>query len=393
MRKLPDPDLSLRDSSDFIFDSPLGRKALMAPAPPSLAVFLREIIEAIYKLTTSCHLAEFTDHGLGHLCSLIDRISVWTTPHPSPTPQRVVDQTEFTSTDAAVLLLATLFHDIGMLSQREEDLPIGSRVDSLQSFTDTASWVRTTHIERIDRLLLRLFYQTEFENIMSHPIVQRAVRVARAHGSWPWEWSTIGFMERDSGLAAMLAVADLLDEDSLRCDSFTLLRHRHGTALNCAHWIRHGLTSERVTINRGIVKVVFARPPHTDAQLNPVFAALRNHYRLAMLYVRPLGEVNAGLIRLDFDPPTNIPSLQAIELDGWYDLREFRTQSALTFHLLTSFMAEALLDNRRLSPTVIHQLNAIPLETIDLTDYYRIRGTRVPRTNIEQSFHAILGTH
>lgn len=120
MRPLPDTDLSLRDASDFIFESVLSRKALLNPSPPSLAVFLREIIGSIHRLTVSCHLPEFTDHGLNHLCSLVDRISRWTSPSGG-TPRLVVENLE--PSECAVLLLATLIHDVGMLSQRPEDLP------------------------------------------------------------------------------------------------------------------------------------------------------------------------------------------------------------------------------------------------------------------------------
>src|SRR5690349_6920842 len=60
VRTLPDPDPSLRDSSDFIFDSELCRRALSKPNPPALAVLLRELIAGIHRLTVSCHLPEFT---------------------------------------------------------------------------------------------------------------------------------------------------------------------------------------------------------------------------------------------------------------------------------------------------------------------------------------------
>src|SRR5207248_10095690 len=123
MRSLPDPDLSLRDASDFIFDSPLARRALEDPEPRNLAVFLREVIQAIYKLTVSCHLPEFTDHGLGHLYSLVDRLSRWTIIGTEANPKAVVEHADFRPKEAAILLLATLLHDIGMLSQRPEDLP------------------------------------------------------------------------------------------------------------------------------------------------------------------------------------------------------------------------------------------------------------------------------
>ena len=77
-RPLPDVHISLRDAADFILDSLLARKALKITTIPNFPVFLRDLISTIYRLTTSCHMPEFTDHGLPHLCSLIDRISQWT---------------------------------------------------------------------------------------------------------------------------------------------------------------------------------------------------------------------------------------------------------------------------------------------------------------------------
>jgi hypothetical protein len=160
----------------------------------------------------------------------------------SSEPIPVVEQQGFSPTQATVLLLATLFHDIGMLSQRPEDLPVQSTSQEGRSLRDIPSWVRTTHIQRMETLVCRLFKDTQFELVLNDAVVARCFHVASAHGTWPWDWGRFGFSGTDEGLAAMLAVADLLDEDALRCDSSTLLRHRYGTPLNCAHWIRHGLT-------------------------------------------------------------------------------------------------------------------------------------------------------
>jgi hypothetical protein len=178
-----------------------------------------------------------------------------------------------------------------MLSQRPEDLPDIAAVQNTRSLQDIPGWVRSTHIERLPRLMQRLFKDTDVEGALDDILVQRALNIAQAHGTWPWDWQKFSFVDKDSGLAAMLAVADLLDEDALRCDSSTLLRHRYGTPLNCAHWIRHGLTVGRVLVREGNVAVRFGRPPRTDAQMEPVFAALRNHYRLVKLYVKDLGHV------------------------------------------------------------------------------------------------------
>jgi len=389
MRPLPDPDLSLRDASDFIFESELCRVALKAPEPESLAVFLRDLIATIYRLTTSCHLAEFTDHGLNHLCSLVDRLSRWTTQHDTAASRLVVK--ELGPSECAVLLLATLMHDIGMLSQRQEDMPGQQPQWESRGVEDLANWVRATHIPRMKHLVTRLFEDSEHSGLIAHAVSQRAFRVAEAHGSWPSEWGSIGFVNRDSGLAAMLAVADLLDEDSNRCDTETLLHHRSGTYLNCAHWIRHGLTGGRVLIQGGAIDVVLRRPPDTDAQLESVYRALRNHYRICYLYLQELAQVGAGIVRIAFTPPDGCPQAIAPELTGWKHLRGFGTQAAFVYHLLNSFMPQALLDSSRLAPTEIQRLRALGLQEIDLTEFQRIRGGIELHALEEQAFHALAG--
>lgn len=77
---------------------------LKAPFPVDLSNFLRELIHGISRLSQSCHLPEFTDHGLSHLCSLVDRISRWSMPSESSSDEQyVVEQESFTSGQAAVL--------------------------------------------------------------------------------------------------------------------------------------------------------------------------------------------------------------------------------------------------------------------------------------------------
>lgn len=391
MRQLPDHDLSLRDACDFIFDCALTRKALEHPQPINLSNFLRGLIHEIYRLSLSCNLPEFTDHGLPHLCSLIDRISRWSQPTDTLAEQLVVESIEFTPECASILLIATLIHDIGMLSQRPEDMP--SNDDQLGGLVlrDVPTWVRHTHITRLPNLLNRMLENTHFASLTNDPIITRAIAVAQAHGKWPWEWEKFSFPHRDAGLAAMLAVADLLDEDAMRCDTTTLLKHRFGTPLNCAHWLRHGLTCGRVLVSRGRVSVELARPPETDAQLSPVFDALRNHFRLIMLYVLPLERIGASLLGVDFDSIQGTPNSVATKLSGWKRIPEFQTQAALRHHLLDSFMAEALLDHNRLNASVYGRLTSIDLHPIQLEAYYSIRGTVPPRTDAERAFHALLG--
>ncbi len=389
MRPLPDPDLSLRDASDFIFDSALCRRALSKPSPPALALLLRELIAGIHRLTVSCHLPEFTDHGLGHLCSLVDRLSRWSAPSSGVVPELVVDG--LSEEECAVLLLATLLHDIGMLSQRPEDLPLGSPQAVKKPLRDVPTWVRRTHIQRMERVAQRLFEGTAFTPLFGEAIIKRVFGVAKAHGQWPWQWNPAEFVGRDAGIAALIAVADLLDEDSARCDSATLLRHRFGSAENCAHWIRHGLTVGRVLVQAGRVFVRFARPPGTDVQFDSVFLALRNHYLLVRLYLRELDQVGAGILLVEFEPPAGGPVEFASELDGWEALADFRTQTALVFHLLGSFMPEALMDQRRVSVSDMPRLTAEGLTPVALEGFYALRGTTHPRMPVEQSFVALLG--
>jgi hypothetical protein len=389
MRPLPDPDISLRDACDFITNSSLGRRALTAPAPANLAVLVRDLVDAIYRLTISCHLSEFTDHGLGHLCSLVDRLSRWTSLSPQGSTIAVVDS-GLSPEEASILLLATLVHDIGMLSQRIEDMPIIPGKQPSRPLSDLSGWVRRTHIHRLENLTRFLFEGSDHSSLMENSVVQRAFKVAKAHGEWPWEWTAYNFESRDSGLAAMLAVADLLDEDSLRCDSETLLRHRIGTSLNRAHWIRHGLTSSRVLVSNGVIRAQLSIPPNTGTGFEVVLSALRNHYRLVRLYREKLHSVAADINTLEFDPESGLPPRQVDDLGGWSILEGFETEGAMIYHLLSSFMPEALADGIRLSSVTLGHLQHAQLETIDLARFYTVRNTLTPRTPAEENFHALL---
>lgn len=77
--------------------------------------------QLIHRLTASCYLPEFTDHGLSHVCSLVERISTWTCEQGTEASQLLVER--LSADERATLLMAVLFHDIGMLSQRPDDLP------------------------------------------------------------------------------------------------------------------------------------------------------------------------------------------------------------------------------------------------------------------------------
>lgn len=387
MRLLPDPDLSFRDAVDYIFDGPLCRCALQNPHPPDLALFVREAAQFIHRLTVSCHLPEFTDHGLSHLCSLLERIGNWTVNTPSGDTVPIVEQLSIE--ESALLLIAVLFHDIGMLSQRPDDLAETTGVLEGKSMNDVPNWVRMTHIARINGVV-QLGLSTRSGTHPSDVFIQRAIRIAQAHGSWPWEENFLELTTRDAALAAILSVADLLDEDANRCDTLTLLNHRQGTQLNRAHWIRHGLTQGRVRIssNRIIVKLV-TLPDAESITMAPVFAALRNHYRLALLYKEKLAPVMAGGLSVEFSPFTGVPSEINDDLTAWNSIPSFSTAQALGFQLLNTFMPIALCDSQTATSLQISHGNEISLEPVDLEYFHRLRGNTELRSPFEQVARAL----
>jgi hypothetical protein len=289
--------------------------------------------------------------------------------------------------------LATLLHDIGMLSQRIEDLEDPRDPRWARGYREIANWVRRTHIPRIKGLVHRLFKDTHPAFFQPGSLLLRSIPVAMAHGAWPWKTEFSSLPRRDSGLAAIVAVTDLLDEDSNRCDTKTLVEHRQGSLLNMAHWIRHRLTADRVLVEGGVIRVRLARPPGTTSKLTPVYAALRNHYRLALLYREALEQVSAGLLAaVEFDPPTGMPVLEASGLGDWRGISGLATEPALVFHLLLSFLPEATLDNRRLDGATISRLRAQRLEPVDLTNFQATRGSRERRWSPDElAFRALIG--
>jgi hypothetical protein len=326
---IPDPEITLRDAADFIMNCDLGRRALTETTTGGLAVFLRDLIAAIHRLSASCHLPEFTDHGLPHLCSLVDRICQWTCALRGGETPTLIDLLE--KDEPASLLVATLIHDIGMLSQKAEDLREDDPMRSAKGRMNVAEWVRKTHTNRIERLVRRLLDHggPTHRAILNSPLFESAAGIARAHGAWPWQSDFTSLHKREPGLAAVIAVSDLLDEDSNRCDAATLIGHREGTTLNKAHWIRHTLTEGRVQVREGEVFASLLRPPGSDAQMKPFYHALRNHFRLILLYTEPLGLLGAGLLNTRFDPETGCPQKESSALAEWRSIPGFATQGAL----------------------------------------------------------------
>lgn len=371
---------------DYILDCQLSRRALADPHPKDLALLVRAAAQLIHRLTISCHLPEFTDHGLGHLCSLLERISTWTSDDPPGNPQSLVER--LSPEECATLLLAVLFHDIGMLSQRPDDLPQPAPAWALKSISDVPNWVRSTHILRMQGVVrrgLRSYGVTQ----PTDPLIQRAIAVATAHGSWPWQPEFAALLPRDAALAAVLAVADLMDEDSNRCDITTLLDHRQGSQLNRAHWIRHGLTIGRVNIASDEIKIGLAAVPNASpAAMSPVFSALRNHFRLALLYSPTLAPIKAGNLKPKFNFGKGVPTEANPDLDKWNLIPGFATDSALSFQLLSTFFPIAILDGEKAAPKELTNATSL-LEPVDLTNFHAIRGSAEPRSSYEQVARAL----
>jgi hypothetical protein len=386
MRQLPDPDLSFRDGLDYILDSALCHRAFSDPHPKDLVLIVRETALLIDRLTRSCHLPEFTDHGLPHLCSLLERISSWTSDDPPGRPQLLVER--LSPEECSILLLAVLFHDIGMLSQRPDDLPRPAPPWALKSMNDVPNWVRSTHILRMRGLVCRGLSNRQGTQ-PNDRLIQRSLSVAAAHGSWPWQDEFAQLSERDRALAAVLAVADLMDEDSNRCDLTTLLNHRQGTELNRAHWVRHGLTIGRLQISSDQINVrLVSIPGASSAAMSPVFAALRNHFRLVRLYSSALAAIKAGSLNFRFSPDSGVPIETNRELSQWENIPGFTTDNAISFQLLSTFFPVALLDNEKATPEEMNEARSL-LEPVDLKDFCAVRGKVEPRSTYEQVARAL----
>jgi len=384
---LPSPDTLLREARDFIFSSRLARNSLADSGLPRWPVALHDLIETIHQLVQSCHMPEFTDHGLPHLCSLVDRLSLW----ELADGQLLVDR--LSSQESALLLLSTLLHDLGMLSQNAQDLPDDYPAWASRDQTiEVAEWVRRTHVIRLPRLASRVLNETGHDALVNNSQFHDALEIGAAHQRWPWQWEGAWQDKpRQRALAALIAVADLLDEDSARCDTTTLLRHREGSALNRAHWLRHGWTANRILVSQGSISITMHRPPGTDGTLRPVFGALRNHFRLISLYFKDLSHLGAQIENINFSPCTGIPTEENAILRDWRRLPEYANVQALYYQLLRSFMNEALKDSSKLSVRDLKQLGSAALEDIDISLMQAVQPPREPGTEIEKSFEAIVG--
>ncbi len=219
MKEIPDFDIELAQATDYILRCPLANKAFSCPPFQNFANIVTDTIRWIDQLADNCHMPEFTNHALPHICSIVKRASEWGESDgwlKDTTPQ-----------EAGYLLIALLIHDIGMLSQDSRDIPEEQKLQHLKGLSDISGWVRRTHVIRIEMLVKNfLAYYTEQDpSLTSHLDV--IIGMAQSHSKWPWEpdfvtnreqIASLGLdAERIGALNAVIAVCDLLDEDSKRC--------------------------------------------------------------------------------------------------------------------------------------------------------------------------------
>lgn len=376
-----------------ILSSALGRKAVETSkvyrrGRPCAANLLRECVEEIEKLARHCQLPEFTEHGLPHLLSMIRRIDTWTT----RAGNAILDNMD--PDEAFVLFLSVLTHDIGMLTQNEQDLADSERARFSRVSTDLPSWVRRTHVPRLRKILVRLFSR-DYPDFVQSDWFRLCCAVAESHQGWPGDHYYLNLMDcaqlcsssprRFSGLAGVLAVADLLDEDSSRCDSMTLFINKFGNLMNRAHWLRHMLTCEQLRVTSGEVLVNFRVPSNLNGKTENALRGLRNHLRLSERYNTVLCHLDA-MVRVTFDDKRElgeeVPNLPSLSL--------LLCQPDL--HLMRTFWEEALpRASAECPPGSCVEQNGVQLETVDWSMLDRVLGSaglRSARSDYEITFLA-----
>lgn len=146
-----------------------------------------------------------------------------------------------------------------------------------------------------------------------------------------------------------------------------LIKHRHGTVENIAHWIRHALTKEVIGVKNQEVIVTFRSLTSNASNIEMVYRALRNHYRLVKLYNEKLFHLGAQIIHINFQPNDGVPVYKDIisdELEIYRQIPELKDD--LVPQLMSTFMKEAL--NKDDGDQQIRQrLDALGLECIDLS--------------------------
>lgn len=369
MKQIPDFNTELDQSVSFIFESEIAKKALERPPFDNFVNVLIEIVQSIDRLADNCHMPEFTNHAMPHICSIIKRASEWS----------VSDGwiKKISSQEAAYLLLALLIHDIGMLSQDAKFIPAQEHSKYIKGSADIANWVRRTHVIRIEGLVKHILseYIKRDNDLEVHLNV--IIGMASSHDKWPWQQGFVSYWDeiqklnlsenKIAALNAIIAVCDLLDEDSSRCDTMVLIKHRHGTVENMAHWIRHALTKEVIGVENQEVKVVFRFLSSEISNLEIVYRALRNHYRLVKLYNEKLVCLDAHIKHTNFQPNDGVPEYKDVisdELQIYRQIPELRND--LVPQLMSTFMKEALNKDDG-DPQLRQRLDGLGLECIDLT--------------------------
>lgn len=309
------------------------------------------LLRSADKLAVSVQFSEFTEHGLPHIYSLVKRISEWSLRYDTADEcDQLVSQLE--PVESFLLAFATITHDIGMLSQQPFDLPPVYRYTYAPQFVDLPSWVRITHIKRLRGLVCRILgSEEELASVVESDWYNLAVSIAESHGEWPKpSWPSeagpvyakikeyapkIGISpERAGGLAAVLAVADLLDEDYRRCDTDALLGHKQGTTLNRSHWLRHRFIRTPPAIENGLAQIELVRTKRWPNMSDAVLSTLQLHLNQATDRYNPL----LRTFQADFAIEYNV-------FDGPDDLADSKLEffdQAPDVHLLRAFSERIL---------------------------------------------------
>lgn len=77
MKEIPDFDIELAQATDYILRCPLANKAFSCPPFQNFANIVTDTIRWIDQLADNCHMPEFTNHALPHICSIVKRASEW----------------------------------------------------------------------------------------------------------------------------------------------------------------------------------------------------------------------------------------------------------------------------------------------------------------------------
>jgi hypothetical protein len=107
-------------------------------------------------------------------------------------------------------------------------------------------------------------------------------------------------------------------------------------------------------------------------------------------YKQELSTVGAGLLGITFDPASGCPSQEEPGLTNWNNTPGLPKQSALVYHLLSSFMPLALMDEKRVSHSDLNKVKGLQFERIDLTMFWKIRGELNIHSQKEEVFYAIV---